>query len=66
MTETFDYDGWLLVSEQSASGGNLSTNYHVWSIDLSGSMQGAGGIGGLLATVAAPSVRPSWKWLLRC
>ena len=50
-TNTFVYDGWLLVSEQSAGGGNLSTNHYVWGLDLSGSMQGAGGIGGLLTTV---------------
>ncbi|NQU39968.1 MAG: RHS repeat-associated core domain-containing protein [Lentisphaerae bacterium] len=45
---TFVYDGWLLVSEQSACGGDLSTNHYVWGLDLSGSLQGAGGVGGLL------------------
>jgi len=48
----FLYDGWLLVREQSrrspGEGGN-STNHYVWGRDLSGSLQGAGGIGGLLA-----------------
>ena len=48
----FIYDDWLLVSEQSASGGNLTTNSYVWGLDLSGSLQGAGGVGGLLAVTA--------------
>ncbi len=42
------YDGWLLVREQSASGGNISTSHYVWGLDLSQSLQGAGGVGGLL------------------
>ena len=50
-TNKFVYDGWLLVREQSASGGNATSNHYVWGLDLSQSMQGAGGIGGLLATV---------------
>ena len=50
-TNKFVYDGWLPVREQSASGGNATSNYYVWGLDLSQSMQGAGGIGGLLATV---------------
>jgi RHS repeat-associated protein len=50
-TNAFIYDGWLLVCEQSAGGGNLSTNFYLNGLDLSGSLQGAGGIGGLLAAV---------------
>ena len=44
--QRFDYlyDGWLLVRE-TATG--LSTDY-VWGKDLSGTLQGAGGVGGLL------------------
>ena len=47
-TNKFVYDGWLPVREQSASGGNATSNYYVWGLDLSQSIQGAGGIGGLL------------------
>ena len=47
-TNKFVYDGWLPVREQSASGGNATSNHYVWGLDLSGSLQGAGGIGGLL------------------
>ena len=41
----FVYDGWNLVEEIADS----STNYYAWGLDLSGSLQGAGGIGGLVA-----------------
>ncbi|NQU38768.1 MAG: hypothetical protein HQ523_02330 [Lentisphaerae bacterium] len=47
-TNTFLYDGWNLISEVSDDGSSVSTNHCVWGVDLSGSMQGAGGIGGLL------------------
>jgi RHS repeat-associated protein len=53
-TNTFIYDGWNPVMEvRSENGevGNVETNYYSWGLDLSGSLQGAGGIGGLLSTV---------------
>jgi len=43
----FLYDGWNLVAEVNAQTGELIRTY-VWGPDLSGAMQGAGGIGGLL------------------
>ncbi|AHF93189.1 type IV secretion protein Rhs [Opitutaceae bacterium TAV5] len=43
------YDGWNLLAEyQTSSSVLLST--HIWGSDLSGSTQGAGGVGGLLWT----------------
>ncbi len=45
-TNTFLYDGWNLVAELGAGGAPLRS--YVWGSDLSGSMQGAGGVGGLL------------------
>ena len=46
-TETnFIYEGWNPIAE--FSGTTLSKSY-VWGMDLSGSMQGAGGVGGLLS-----------------
>ncbi|PLX40040.1 MAG: hypothetical protein C0608_10075 [Deltaproteobacteria bacterium] len=45
----FVYDGWNLVQELSDMG-NVVRSY-VWGLDLSGTLQGAGGVGGLLATV---------------
>ena len=43
---TFLYNGWNLLAEMSAYG-NLQRAY-VWGVDLSGSAQGAGGVGGLI------------------
>ncbi len=40
------YDGWNIITEY--TGVTLSKTY-TWGMDLSGSMQGAGGVGGLLA-----------------
>ena len=51
-TETHDYfwDDWLLLRERVAdSSGETNDIEYVWGPDLSGSFQGAGGIGGLLA-----------------
>ena len=38
-------DGWNMISETSTG----YTNFYTWGIDASGSMQGAGGVGGLLS-----------------
>ncbi|HZM02079.1 MAG TPA: RHS repeat-associated core domain-containing protein [Candidatus Saccharimonadales bacterium] len=45
-TNLYLYDGWNLVVELGASG-SLVRSY-LWGSDLSGSLQGAGGVGGLL------------------
>ncbi|MFC4991952.1 RHS repeat domain-containing protein [Rubritalea tangerina] len=42
----FVYDGWNPIAEY--SGSTLGKSY-TWGMDLSGSMQGAGGVGGLLS-----------------
>jgi RHS repeat-associated protein len=49
----FLYDGWNLVAEFSASTSASTSSFnllrsYVWGLDLSGSSQGAGGVGGLL------------------
>jgi len=45
----FLYDGWNLIAELSVVGGQSSVvRSYVWGLDLSGSIQGAGGVGGLL------------------
>jgi RHS repeat-associated protein len=46
----FIYDGWNLVAETDAS--NTVQRSYVWGNDLSGTLQGAGGVGGLLAIKA--------------
>lgn len=45
-TVKFVYDGWNLVDEVTTNGA-LVRNY-VWGMDVSGSLQGAAGVGGLL------------------
>jgi RHS repeat-associated protein len=46
-TNRFLYDGWNLVAELKPN--NTLIRSYVWGLDLSGSLQGAGGVGGLLA-----------------
>ena len=46
-TETrFVYDGWNLVAE--LNGNNALQRSYIWGLDLSGSLNGAGGVGGLI------------------
>ena len=52
-TNTFLYDSWNLIQERVEFDGAVSTNQYVWGLDLSGSLQGAGGVGGLL-TILSP------------
>ena len=52
-TTRFVWNGWNLLAEVlSPASGVLSTNYYVWGLDLSQSLQGTGGIGGLLAVTS--------------
>ncbi|GBC62869.1 RHS repeat-associated core domain-containing pro tein [Desulfonema ishimotonii] len=55
-TRVFVYDGWNLIRE-TVSGTASGETYYVWGFDLSQSMQGAGGIGGLLCSVSGGEVR---------
>ncbi|MCH8511167.1 MAG: hypothetical protein LAT83_05890, partial [Kiritimatiellae bacterium] len=43
----FVYDGWNLIAEIAPL--DIPVRTHVWGLDLSGSMQEAGGVGGLLS-----------------
>ena len=52
---TFVWDGWNIIRETTSNLStfqpfNFSTSY-VWGLDLDGTLQGAGGVGGLLAVV---------------
>ena len=48
-THTFFYDSWNLIEERVAlANGTTSTIRYYWGKDLSGTLQGAGGVGGLL------------------
>ncbi len=44
-TDVYVYDGWRLIAR--VRNGALNQSY-VWGLDLSGTLQGAGGVGGLL------------------
>ena len=46
----FVYDGWNLLAELNATNNNVIRSF-MWGLDLSGSVQGAGGVGGLLEVV---------------
>jgi RHS repeat-associated protein len=46
---TFVYDGWNLIHETiSNTNGTSDSIEYAWGLDLSGTLQGAGGVGGLL------------------
>ncbi len=47
----FAYDGWNLIRETVREGGNENSRYFVWGLDISHSLQEAGGIGGLVACI---------------
>ncbi len=47
----FVYDGWNLIQELDGAG--VVEKSYVWGLDLSQTIQGAGGVGGLLASVDA-------------
>jgi len=47
----FVYDGWNLIAELDVSGSSPALlRSHAWGLDLSQSLQGAGGVGGLLCS----------------
>ena len=47
--EKFIYDGWNLIAVLDAASSNALLRTYSWGTDLSGSLQGAGGVGGLLS-----------------
>ena len=54
----FLYDGWNLLAEYAYSGTTFTlVRSHAWGLDLSGSAQGAGGVGGLLWTKVAATAK---------
>ncbi len=42
------YDGWNLIAELNDNFGNALVRSYTWGLDLSGTAQRAGGVGGLL------------------
>lgn len=60
----FVYDGWNLIAELDITASPTLRGSYAWGLDVSGSLQGAGGVGGLLwATTLTPyplSLFPSY------
>jgi RHS repeat-associated protein len=58
-TTTFFYDDWNLIEERIArTNGTTSTIKYYWGKDLSGTLQGTGGVGGLLYLTISNSNLP--------
>ena len=59
-THTFFYDGWMLIKEivANTNGTTDVIEYH-WGKDLSGTIGGAGGVGGLLYLSISNSSTPN-------
>ena len=51
LERNYIYDGWNLLVE--LDGANTVVNSFTWGLDLSGTLQGAGGVGGLIANKPA-------------
>jgi RHS repeat-associated protein len=49
--ERFVYDGWNAIAKLNALSGNALVASYYWGLDWSGTMQGAGGVGGLALIV---------------
>ncbi len=49
LTNTFIYNGWAMIQERLTSDDSPLTNSFVYGLDLSGTAQGAGTIGGILS-----------------
>ena len=59
-TTTFFYNDWNLIEERIAyTNGTTTTIRYFWGKDLSGTLQGAGGVGGLLYLTVSNSSTPN-------
>ena len=52
----YTWDDFNIIAEHITTSAGSTTTYNVWGLDLSGSLQGAGGIGGLLAVIKEDGV----------
>jgi RHS repeat-associated protein len=60
VTTLYVYDGWNCIAEYTGATPAISKKY-LWGLDLSGSLQGAGGVGGLLvATLGSIPYYPTY------
>ncbi len=49
--EKFIYNGWNAIAKLNALAGNSIVSAYYWGLDWSGSLQGAGGVGGLILSI---------------
>ena len=65
-TINFLWDGWNIFREVQDTAALSVTNYYTWGPDLSGMMQGAGGVGGLVAVTTVSSENPQYVTHFPC
>ena len=62
--QRFVYDGWNVALVLDGTAGNAVTRKYTWGLDLSQSLHGAGGVGGLLAAVETGGANQGTYWFL--
>ena len=50
-TTTYIWDDWNIIREVVREGASVAVTDNIWGLDLDGTLQGAGGVGGLLAVL---------------
>jgi RHS repeat-associated protein len=64
-TVRFTYDRWNVIEEEEITASSTRTVRYTWGRDVSGTMQGAGGVGGLLRsdeTIGTNPVSTHYSW----
>lgn len=64
-TVRFTYDAWNVIEEEELTASTTRTVRYTWGTDVSGTLQGAGGVGGLLRadeTVGASAATTHYYW----
>lgn len=64
-TITYLWDDYNIIAESVSQDNTTSTTHNVWGLDLSGTLQSAGGVGGLVAVIQGRDGSPSCP-LLPC
>ena len=57
-TTTYVWDDYNIIAEHTTTADTTNTTYNVWGLDLSGTLQGAGGVGGLIAVAQSGTGGP--------
>ena len=62
-TISYTWDDYNIIAEVESQASSVTTTYNIWGLDLSGSLQDAGGVGGLLAVIQGRDGSPSRPFL---